>query len=363
VNVESSRAEDCVWGIGTASAAYPARQSDLLAQLLAEIGERVPLAKLARRVFATSQIDQRHFVVPDFSAREQWIGAGCASLREKLAVYAEQAPVLAAEAAAAAIADAGIAADELTHLVLASSTGVLTPGPDVGLAALLGLREDIERTSIGFMGCSAAFNAIEVGRGCLARARDARVLVVCVELCSLHRRPVSGTEHVVAQALFGDGAAALVLGPESPRAVARLGAHTSQLVPDSRELLTWRLEDGGFEMHLDRRLPQAISTALPGFAARIASDPEARRELEWLVHPGGAAILCAVEKTLGLGRDALSHSRRVLAERGNTSSSAILYVLERALRMPATRDAGVLLGFGPGLSLEALRFSRGGRWS
>jgi predicted naringenin-chalcone synthase len=339
-------------------AAFPARQDDLLARLLEEIGERTQLARLARRVFAASRIEQRRFAVPDFSSSECWIGAGRASLRARLAVFAEHAPQLAAQASRAALADASISSSEITHLVVASSTGMLTPGLDVRVAALLALRADLDRTSIGFMGCSAAFNAIGVARGCLARNPNARVLVVCAELCSLHRLPASCPEHVVAQSLFGDGAAAVVLGTESDRSLARLGAHASQLVPETRELLTWQVEDAGFEMRLDRRLPQAIASALPDFVACVETDAKARRELDWLVHPGGAGILCAVEKCLDLAPEALAESRSVLNELGNTSSSAVLYVLERALRTrPEPRD-GVLLGFGPGLGLEALRFQR-----
>jgi predicted naringenin-chalcone synthase len=318
--------------------------------------------RLARRIFANASIEERRFCIPDFRSGSEKVLYETANpgLGSRMDVYRREAPRLAASACERALKRARVGADEITHLVVVTCTGIFSPGPDVELAMRLSLRSDVERTIVGFMGCSGAFHGLRVARRA-ALEPDARVLLVCVELCSLHRRDESGAGALVAQSLFGDGAAAAVLGVtrDGDRAVVLLGADRTHLEPGTREALTWEMRDEGFAVRLSPRLPSLVEERVPGFVAPLLQGIDPQLRLAWVVHPGGAAILRAVERGLGLDRDDLASAWSVLRRLGNTSSSAVLYVLEEALpRMPVGAPA-MMLGFGPGLTFEALRFERG----
>jgi predicted naringenin-chalcone synthase len=191
------------------------------------------------------------------------------------------------------------------------------------------------------------------------------VLLACVELCSLHRREDPCTDHLVSQSLFGDGAGALVLGRlgHASHCLAELDDARTTLVPGTRSALTWQLGDDGFDVRLSPRLPALIERALPEFLGGWLRAAGGERPAAWAVHPGGAAILRAVQRALGVERDALASAWSVLRRLGNTSSAAILYVLEEELARTREGSDGLMLGFGPGLTLEALAFRRGAQAS
>jgi predicted naringenin-chalcone synthase len=248
----------------------------------------------------------------------------------------------------------------------------MAPGIDMALVAGLGLKPTVERTHLGFMGCHGAINGLKVARGCLGAEPDARVLVCCVELCTLHFFMGWDPEKIVANALFADGAAALVcesdVSPHKPQNGTRndgfadpdpwkLAAVGSVRIPDSATAMTWEIGDFGFEMGLSRRIPELIGLHLRGYLqswldrqgltlADVAS---------WAVHPGGPKILDAVELALPLPPPALEASRTVLAEHGNMSSPTLLFILDRLRRQNAPRPC-VALGFGPGMVVEAALF-------
>jgi len=275
-------------------------------------------------------------------------------------VYRREAPRLAASACERALKSARVGADEITHLVVVTCTGIFTPGPDVELIERLALRSDVERTMVGFMGCSGAFHGVRVARRA-ALEPEARVLLVCVELCSVHRLDDTGADALVAQSLFADGAASLVLGAahDGDPAMALLGADRTQLEPGTREALTWEMRDDGFAVRLSPLLPSLIEGRVNPFVSPLLQGTDPQAPLAWVVHPGGAAILRAVQRGLGLGRDELASAWSVLRRLGNTSSCAVLYVLEDVLPQLAHGAPGVMLGFGPGLTFEAVRFERG----
>jgi predicted naringenin-chalcone synthase len=277
-----------------------------------------------------------------------------------MGVYQREAPRLAASACERALKNGRVAAEQITHLVVVTCTGTFTPGPDVELAVRLGLRPEVERTIVAFMGCSGAFHGMRVARRA-AVERDARVLLVCVELCSLHRREETGAGALVAQSIFADGAAAVVLGAirSADRPVAVLGDDRTQLEPGTRDALTWQLQDDGFAVRLSPELPALVGRSVARFVTPLLDGIDPQLRLAWIVHPGGAAILRAVQRGLGLDRDDLASAWSVLRRLGNTSSAAILYVLEEALPRLAPGAEAVMLGFGPGLTFEALRLRRG----
>ena len=351
-----------ILGIGSALAPYASRQLDLLPALVPALECSSARERLARRIFGNACIEERRFCIPDFRAgtRKILYDTLRPGLGRRMDVYQREAPRLAASACERALKSARVAADEITHLVVVTCTGIFTPGPDVELAVRLSLRPDVERTIVGFMGCSGAFHGMRVARRA-ALERDARVLLVCVELCSVHRRNETGAGALVAQSIFADGAAAVVLGAirNGDGPVAVLGADRTHLEPGTREALTWEMRDDGFAVQLSPELPSLVERHVARFVTPLLDGIDPQLRPAWIVHPGGAAILRAVQRGLGLERDELASAWSVLRRLGNTSSSAVLYVLAEALPRLAPGAEGVMLGFGPGLTFEALRFQRG----
>lgn len=263
------------------------------------------------------------------------------------------------EGARAALARSGFTAQEVTHLVFTTCTGFFAPGPDLLLIAGLGLHADVSRTQVGFMGCYAGFNAMKLAAAFVAADPGAVVLVVAVELCSLHFQKRLQPEFLVANSLFADGAAAAVFAAPGARSggLADLAATHGHMAPDSLDQMSWRIGDTGFEMSLDRSVPGTIRTHAPAFVAELSACAGLAREdiRRWAPHPGGRRIISALSEALGLDEDATRSSRGVLADCGNMSSATIFFVLERELARGGTGPLAAL-GFGPGLTMEGALF-------
>jgi len=271
----------------------------------------------------------------------------------RMALYADAAPALACDA----IARLGeqIALDGISHLVVASCTGFTAPGIDQLIAGRLGLDPGVERILIGFMGCYAAVTALRTARHIVRSEPAARVLVVCVELSTLHLQPHDEIEPLLAMLQFGDGAAAALVSAD--RAGIAIGAPFAATLPDSDGLIRWAIGDQGFAMHLSGEVPGRIQEALRDDAFRQTMTAGAGLDSidGWAVHAGGRSILDAVEHGLDLDHQALDASRRVLAENGNMSSATLMFVLAEMLaaQPPA---CGVAMAFGPGLAAEGFAF-------
>lgn len=271
----------------------------------------------------------------------------------RMQVYAAEAPKLALRAIDALRAKAEI--EGVTHLVVASCTGFTAPGTDQIIAEALGLPE-VERTLIGFMGCYAAAAALRTAHHIVRSEPEARVLVVTVELSSLHLQQAREVEPLLAMLQFSDGAAAALVSAE-PQGFGIRGTFALAL-ERSAELITWTIGDTGFAMHLSGEVPARIGGALheERVQARILGGWRPDQVDAWAVHAGGRSILDAVERALALPAEALAASRSVLARYGNMSSSTLMFVLEALLRGEAER--GVAIAFGPGLAAEGFRFEK-----
>lgn len=288
------------------------------------------------------------------------------STSDRMQRYTLEAAPLAVRSAAVALADAAIPAASVTHLITVTCTGFYAPGIDAELIEDLGLSLDVERVQVGFMGCHGAINGLRVARAISQADPAAIVLVVAVELCSLHYQYGWDTDRVVSNALFADGSSALIVGSRENSSrfgsdaaippgigVPRVGATGSRMVPGSRDAMTWEIGDHGFEMTLSATVPAIIEAHLRTFLiewlARQGLDLDAIGG--WAVHPGGPRILQAVETALELPVTALKISRDVLGEHGNMSSATLLFILEhfRDHRVPGP---WLMLGFGPGLVIE-----------
>lgn len=272
----------------------------------------------------------------------------------RLRAFERLAPDLAAPACTQALTRAEVDAPSITHLITASCTGMASPGVDRALIERLGLSPTIARTTIGFMGCHAAINALRVARA-LALAGD-RVLVCCVELCSLHFKYQPTPDQIVASALFADGSAAAVIERGPPRGSPRLLSSASCLLDDSEGLMTWRVGDHGFEMSLDSRVPDRIAEVIRDWLTPwLAASGFGVRDIgSWMIHPGGPRVLSAVAQALDLDDASLTPSRSILADHGNMSSGTVLAILHRLQQSGEWKPPGVMLAFGPGLTAEAI---------
>jgi predicted naringenin-chalcone synthase len=272
----------------------------------------------------------------------------------RMKTYEEHALPLALEAVQAALADAEFDVAEITHLVTASCTGFAAPGIDIGLIKGLGLRPTAERTHVGFMGCHGALNGLRLARAFADADPAARVLVCAVELCSLHYHYGWNPKRMVANALFADGAAAVVGGQADGGDQWRVVASGTCLFPDSEYAMTWHVGDHGFDMTLSTRVPNLIAANLrPWMQWWLDKHRLALSDIaSWAVHPGGPRVLKDVENALGLSPEMTAVSREVLGECGNMSSPTVLFLLDRLRRRGSPRPC-VALGFGPGLVVEA----------
>ena len=271
----------------------------------------------------------------------------------------------APQLAMAAIEDLGIddERERITHLVVASCTGFIAPGIDQLIVKVAGLDPGVERTAVGFMGCYAAVNSLRLAHHFVRSDARARVLVVNLELCTLHFQQADNIEQILSMLLFGDGAAAsLVTADEAGIALRDFRATT---IEDSSEAITWRIGDQGFDMHLSGEVPKRIGNALVRERGREDDGGLLRGSRPsdydvWAVHAGGRSILDAVETGFGLAPEALNWSRDILHNYGNMSSATLMFVLERILaaagqRIPKNAD-GFAVAFGPGLAAESFRF-------
>jgi alpha-pyrone synthase len=280
-------------------------------------------------------------------------GAAFPSTRARMARYEREAP----ELAGTAFARLGLEdeAPRITHLVVATCTGFVAPGLDRHLVERHGLPRGVERTMVGFMGCQAAINALKVAWHVVRSEPEARVLVVCLELCTLHLQDTSALDQLLCFLLFADGCAAAIVSAE-PKGL-RVEGFRSVVMPEAGDMITWRIGDDGFDMTLSGMVPITLAHALPDWQAEMLGGGNAADVDLWAVHPGGRTILDAVEHGLALPQGALADSRAVLRDHGNMSSATVMFVLAAMMARAEARQRGCALAFGPGLSAEAMRFS------
>jgi predicted naringenin-chalcone synthase len=238
----------------------------------------------------------------------------------------------------------------ITHVLVTCCTGLYAPGLDFEIVDHLGLSTDVERTMVGFMGCYAAINALKLARHIVRSDPKAGVLMVNLELCTLHLQETQELEQVLSFLVFADGAAAsLITAREQGFA---LDSFKAMMVPNTRELITWKIRGFGFDMLLSGQVPGELGRALHSgelMAERDAIDL-------WAVHPGGRSVLDTVEMGLELPKDALAASREVLSRFGNMSSATVMFVLERMMEQAKSGQRGCAMAFGPGLTAETMRF-------
>ena len=345
--------------IGTASPKYSTSQVEILDFMEQAYSDRTDFRKL--RVLANqSGIEKRYSVLPDFGIdlkpaffrhRESQ-----PDVENRMGQYKENALGLALESISNTLKPSGTAIDDITHLITVTCTGLHAPGLSAELIRELGLREDISHTAVNFMGCNAAFYALKIADLIINNDSDAKVLIVSVELCTLHFQPKGNTDNLLSNTLFSDGAATVLLTSDAnPLPGLIIDGFYSLLLHDGWDLMGWDVNPLSFEMILNTQVPVFIGREVNQILERATAHYSVKREdvSHWAIHPGGKKILDEISKNLGLEKELLENSYGVLRDYGNMSSPTILFVLKRFLESTGSRGEKVFsVGFGPGLSIE-----------
>jgi len=312
---------------------------------------------LFRRMVSKSDVEHRFSPLQltkptkadEADAHDVYIPGSFPSTAKRMELFERFAPTLVANA----LDRLGLAGEErkqVRHVIVTCCTGLYAPGLDFFVIDHLGLAPSTERTMIGFMGCYAAINGLKQARHIVRSEPRESVLMVNLELCSLHLNETQNLEEMLSFLIFGDGCAASLISGE-PVGLEIDGFRAMQL-DGTRKLITWRIGDLGFDMMLSGRVPREIAKEL-----RAQSDSLQPRDVDlWAVHPGGRSVLDAVQDGLGLCPEALRASRRVLSEFGNMSSASVMFVLHDLMGKAQPGQRGCAISFGPGITAETMRF-------
>ena len=357
-----------ITAIGTANPAHRINQS-----VIADFMERAMVLKNGdhrkmRAVFKLSGIDYRHSVLEDYGRSSDFsFYANTADMlpspttQDRLKVFHEQALQLSCASVGNLLEqypDFKLAS--VTHLVVVCCTGMYAPGLDIDIVKHFGLRSTVQRTCVNFMGCYAAFNALKLANAFCGADKKAKVLIVCTELCSLHFQREPTEDNLLANALFADGSAAVLVEGETDRPLRLVPENFhSDISTDSERDMAWTVGNLGFEMKLSAYVPAIIqrdikkltASLLEGIAKKVA-------EIKYFaIHPGGKRILEAIEDELGITHEQNAVAYNVLRNYGNMSSPTVLFVLKETMDQLTTADHGehiLSFAFGPGLTLESM---------
>lgn len=320
--------------------------------------------RLLRMLYRSSGIETRYSVIPDMGANFL-IPDGDGSFRqqstaERNAIYTIEATKLAVDLGHKLLAAAPefVPAD-ITHVITASCTGFFNPGIDYMLCQELGLPGNTQRFHLGFMGCYAAFPALNMATQFCRANPDAVVLVMCLELCTLHLQINGSEDTILANSLFADGAGAALVSARPPQpgsATYKVCDFESALIPSGRGAMAWSIGDFGFDISLSSYVPKIIGAGIfdllqPLLARNTVTTGDIQR---WAVHPGGKTIVDKVAASLELSPEQVQPSRHVLRTFGNMSAATIFFVLKETLEQVATEDQDNVcaIAFGPGLTVE-----------
>ncbi len=362
--------ESHLCAIGTALPPHRLPQATIADFMIRALALDDAAARKLRVLYRASGIETRHTVVPDYGREpaDFEFYPPTANLEpfptvsRRMAAYRAGAVPLATAAVRDCLAALpNVTVASITHLITVSCTGMYAPGLDIDLVTALGLPHTVQRTAVNFMGCYAAFNGLKLADALVRATPTARVLVVCVELCTLHFQKDLTDDHLLSNALFADGAAAALVVAESLGSgptLALEAAHCA-LEPAGHAEMAWHIGDSGFEMTLSSYVPDLIRAGIGNLTDGLlqALNLDLADVAHIAIHPGGRRILEVIEQALGLPRAANRHAYAVLREYGNMSSATVLFVLRRLLGELTTANRGervLSFAFGPGLTLESL---------
>jgi alkylresorcinol/alkylpyrone synthase len=350
--------------IGTAVPEFKHQQNDILRFMSRIYAFNEKERRTLKYLYHHSGIQNRYSVLPDYSMEpDSWTfyppGENLEpfpSLEERMKIFNKHALGLSASAIKNCLENQGDL-QQVTHLITVTCTGLSAPGLDLQLMELLGLRKNIFRTSVNFMGCYAAIHALKMADSFCTADPDARVLIVCTELCTLHFQQKATTDNITSSLLFGDGSAAvLVTGAGDKNEGFPMIGFYGEVMPKGKQDMSWELSSTGFAMTLSSFVPALIEEDFEKLVTQALAKHGLTQDqiTHWSIHPGGRKILEAIEKSLPLPKEKLNVSYQILREYGNMSSPTILFVLKEILTGLNKIQNQKIFGaaFGPGLTME-----------
>ncbi|MCH9769915.1 MAG: type III polyketide synthase [Gammaproteobacteria bacterium] len=354
-----------ILGIGTAVPNFKMQQDYLASFMAKALKLNAAHAAKFEKVGVNTVIEERYSVLGDFLEEVEqdkvFLGANFPDSQPSLQLrnqrYQQEALPLAYRAARLACQSWGGDYQAITHVVVVSCTGIMMPGLDAHLVDQLSLNPKVERIGVHFMGCFGAFKGLAVASALSRENAKNRILLVCLELCSLHFQDSEHQDTLLANLLFADGCAAVIVGDAAnTNAGCKIIKRESYLLPGSRDTMSWDIGPTALEMHMTKETPAKIRSAIKPFVERLL--PGKFAEADFIIHPGGKAILHAVEMACQLKKTQTQHSWEILRRYGNMSSPTVLFILKRLLQDPDGQKQFVMLGFGPGLTVEGLLCQR-----
>lgn len=342
--------------IGRALPSYAHQQSSILEFMQ----ENLPLSEKAKRqlsiIYQRSGILQRFSVINDFSEKNtdaSFFGKDKKrTVAERLKIYKNEAVLLAEKAILNTISEEKL--PEITHLITVSCTGLSAPGLDIELIKKMPFRKNIIRFSVNFMGCYAAIHALRLADTICKADANARVIVVCCELCTLHFQDSEEADHLLSGSLFADGAAACLVSNETSG--LQLLDFNATLTEEGLEDMSWDITSDGFLMKLSGQVPRIIKKSMGDFMQNIFQKNKITKTdvRHWAVHPGGKNILEAVQSSLDVDKKEMMSSYKILEKYGNMSSVTLLFVLDEISQYALPNEPTIAIAFGPGLSVETI---------
>lgn len=322
-------------------------QDDILEEARSLLGARFPQFERLAPAFQNAGIETRHSVVPLdwFRQPHGWV--------DRSAAYAEGAGRLFRDAAGRALEQAQLKAEQVDIIVTVSSTGVVTPTLEALVSRKMGFRSDVMRVPVFGLGCAGGVSGLSIAADLAAARPGATVLMVTVETCTLlFRLDRLAKADIIATALFGDGAAAVVLraGIDTDEARPQIGQGRQHMWPNTLGIMGWTVEETGLGVVFDRSIPTFAEAELRGAMDSLLPDHPVDRHV---CHPGGAKVITALETTLSLPEGALDVERQVLRSYGNMSAPTVLFVLEEVLQS-GCRGKLLAMALGPGFTLSVL---------
>lgn len=359
-----------ICAIGTATPTHKIAQSQTAEFMAEALQLSAEGNRKLKALYRATGIAHRYTVLPDYAAANGQFtfypnSPGLEpfpTVKQRMAVYQQEALPLSVAAVTNCLDTLpDFERSTITHLVTASCTGMYAPGLDIELIQELNLPSTTQRTSVNFMGCYAAFNALKVADAFCHTNPEAKVLVVCTELCTIHFQKRHEQDHLVSNAIFGDGSAAVLIQskPIKGRINVSLDAFHCELIPAGKKEMAWHIADHGFEMTLSSYVPEIIRRGIKSLTDRLLQN--LKLDLNsidlFAVHPGGRKILEGIEKALGLQPEHNCFAYEVLRDYGNMSSATVLFVLKgviQSLSKVHHQQPILSFAFGPGLTLESM---------
>ncbi|MFT3750833.1 MAG: type III polyketide synthase [Agriterribacter sp.] len=354
---------------GTAVPAYKHQQEDILYFMQRVYAANTVDQRKMKFLYHQSGIQKRYSVIADYSKpAEDWKFYPQSenlepfpSLEQRMALYSRHAAPLSVDAIRNCIAGK-ISADEITHLITVSCTGMSAPGLDLQIVDLLDLPPTVFRTSVNFMGCYAAIHALKIADAFCKNDPGAKALIVCTELCTLHFQKEATIDNITSSMLFADGsAAALVTHNDHPLPGYEIENFYAEIIPRGKRDMAWELSSSGFQMTLSGYIPDLIEEDFDQLVHKALQSCAMHKNdiTGWCIHPGGKRILEAVSSSLQIDNSSLINSYNVLENFGNMSSPTILFVLKEMMKNNLSKTNRKIFGaaFGPGLTMETFVLS------